>query len=437
LILKKIFVAILAIALFSVAFFVPSIDAGQKVALGIFFVAIVLWVSEVIPLYVTSLIILFLEAVVLTPVSGISYQNWVGSFFSPILLLFLGGFVLASGMKAYRIDEAIANATLSRIGDKPYPVLLGFMVITAVLSMWVSNTASTALMIAVALPLIERAGRFKKAIILGIPFSASLGGMGTPIGTPPNAIAIGALKRMGTTVTFTQWMIKTIPLVIILVLMASAVLYLLFPPETQRLILARREKIVIRGRGLTVFVIVIVTALLWILSPIHRISSNIIALFPVIALFGSGLLGRERFRQLDWDVLVLMGGGLALGEAIGETGLGRWFMGVAGVGGMSAALALGIFVLITALLSNVMSNTSATALILPIVISTLTGSGVPFAIALSASAALVFPISTPPNAIAYGSGRIKIKDMALAGAVINLAAIIIIYFLSLNLWGGA
>jgi len=430
LILKKILVAILAITLFAAAFFVPSIDAAQKVALGIFFVAIVLWVSEVIPLYVTSLIILFLEAVVLTPVSGISYQKWVGSFFSPILLLFLGGFVLASGMKAYRIDEAIANATLSRIGDKPYTVLLGFMVITAVLSMWVSNTASTALMIAVALPLIERAGRFKKAIILGIPFSASLGGMGTPIGTPPNAIAIGALKRMGMTMTFTRWMIRTIPLVIVLVLMASAVLYLLFPPEAKRLILARREKITIRGRALAVFVIVIATALLWILSPVHGISSNI------IALFGSGILGRERFRQLDWDVLVLMGGGLALGEAIGETGLGRWFMGVAGVEGMSAALALGIFVLITALLSNIMSNTSATALILPIVISTLTGSGVPFAIALTASAALVFPISTPPNAIAYGSGHIKIKDMALAGAVINLVAVIIIYFLSLNLWGG-
>jgi sodium-dependent dicarboxylate transporter 2/3/5 len=292
-------------------------------------------------------------------------------------------------------------------------------------------------MIAVALPLIERAGRFQKAIILGIPFSASLGGMGTPIGTPPNAIAIGALKQMGMTMTFTRWMIRTIPLVIVLILLASAVLYLLFPPETERLVLARREKIAIRGRALVVFIVVIVTALLWIFSPVHRISSNIIALFPVIALFGSGILGREHFRQLDWDVLVLMGGGLALGQAIGETGLGRWFMDVAGVEGMSATLALGIFVLITALLSNIMSNTSATALILPIVASTLTGNGVPFAIALSASAALIFPISTPPNAIAYGSGRIKIRDMALAGGVINLAAIIIIYFLSLNLWGGA
>ncbi len=434
--IKKILIALLAIALFTTAFFIPSIDAAQKVALGIFFVAIVLWVSEVLPLYVTSLIILFLEAVVLSPVSGISYQKWVTAFFSPILLLFLGGFALASGMKAYRIDEAIANVTLSRIGDKPYSVLLGFMVITALLSMWVSNTASTALMIAVALPLIEHAGRFKKAIILGIPFSASLGGMGTPIGTPPNAIAISALKKIGMTMTFTQWMIRTIPLVIILILMASVVLYLFFPPEDKRLILARREKISIRGRSLTVFLIVIATALLWILSPVHHIPSAVIALLPVIALFGSGILGRERFRQLEWEVLILMGGGLALGEAIGETGLGRWFMNAAGVEGMSPALALGIFVLVTALLSNIMSNTSATALILPIVISTLTGRGVPFAIALSASAALIFPISTPPNAIAYGSGHIKIKDMALSGLVINVVAVIIIYFLSLNLYGG-
>jgi sodium-dependent dicarboxylate transporter 2/3/5 len=435
--LRKILIALLAVGLFAAAFFVPSIDAAQKVALGIFFVAIVLWVSEIIPLYVTSLIILFLEAVVLSPVSGISYQSWVQSFFSPTLLLFLGGFVLASGMKAYRIDEVIANVTLSRIGDKPYAVLLGFMVVTAVLSMWVSNTASTALMIAVALPLIDRAGRFKKAIILGIPFSSSIGGMGTPIGTPPNAIAIGALKKMGMTMTFTQWMIRTVPLVIVLILMASAVLYLLFPPETKRLILASRERIAIKGKSLTVFLVVIVTALLWILSPLHQISSSIIALFPVIALFGTGLLGRERFRQLEWDVLILMGGGLALGEAIGETGLGHWFMGVAGVEGMSPALALGIFILVTALLSNIMSNTSATALILPIVISTLTGTGVPFAIALSASAAMVFPISTPPNAIAYGSGHIAIKDMAVAGLMINFIAIVAIYFLGLYLWGGA
>jgi sodium-dependent dicarboxylate transporter 2/3/5 len=434
---KKTLIVFLALVLFAAAFMVPSIDAAQKVTLGIFFVAIVLWVSEIIPLYVTALIILLLEAVVLSPVSGISYQNWVNSFFSPILLLFLGGFVLASGMKAYRIDEAIANVTLSRIGDRPYAVLMGFMVVTAVLSMWVSNTASTALMIAVALPLIERAGRFKKAIILGIPFSASLGGMGTPIGTPPNAIAIGALKKMGMTMTFTQWMIRTIPLVIVLILMASAVLYLLFPPETKRLALAQRERIVIRGKSLTVFLVVVATALLWILSPVHHISSNVIALFPVIALFGTGILGRERFRQLEWDVLILMGGGLALGEAIGQTGLGRWFMGVAGVEGMSPALALGIFVLITTLLSNIMSNTSATALIIPIVVSTLTGTGVPFAIALSASAALIFPISTPPNAIAYGSGHITIRDMAVGGAVINFIAIIVIYFLSLYLWGGA
>jgi sodium-dependent dicarboxylate transporter 2/3/5 len=433
---KKILIISLAVVLFTAAFFVGSIDLAQKVTLGIFCVAIVLWVSEIIPLYVTSFIILFLEAVVLSPVSGISYQRWVGSFFSPIILLFLGGFVLAAGMKAHRIDEAIANFTLAKFGDRPYPLLLGFMSITAALSMWVSNTASTALMIAVALPLIHRAGKFKKAIILGIPFSAGIGGMGTPIGTPPNAIAINALKKAGMSLTFTEWMLRTLPLVFVLVLLASGVLYLLFPPENARLVLAKRERVEIRGRSLLVFVVVLVTALLWILSPVHRVSSSIVAMFPVIILFGTGILGREHFRRLEWDVLILMGGGLALGEAIGETGLGRWFTDMAGVEGMSPPIALGIFMLITALLSNVMSNTSATALIMPIVISTLTGTGVPFAIALCASAALIFPISTPPNAIAYGSGQVKIKDMALAGSVVNLSAVVIIYFMAVVIWGG-
>jgi sodium-dependent dicarboxylate transporter 2/3/5 len=302
--------------------------------------------------------------------------------------------------------------------------------------MWVSNTASTALMIAVALPIISRTGNFKKAILLGIPFSASIGGMGTPIGTPPNALALDALKKAGMTMTFTQWMMRTIPLVVVLILIASGVLYLLFSPKKKSIVVEKREPVPIRGRTLFVSGVVLLTALLWILSPVHHISSSIIALFPIITLFGSGALAREHFRRLEWDVLVLMGGGLALGEAIGATGLGRWFTELAGVEGLSPHLALGLFVLITAVLSNVMSNTSATALILPIVVSTLAGRGVPFAIALAASAALVFPISTPPNAIAYGSGHLKIKDMAASGFIINAAAVILVYLLAIKWWGG-
>ncbi len=432
--MKKLFIFSIAVVLFLASFVVPDISPAQKTALGIFMVALVLWVSEVIPLYLTSILILFLECVLLTPVSGIGYRKFISAFFSPILLLFLGGFTIAAGMKKFGIEEIIAQQMLKKIGKKPYSVLLGFMLVTAFLSMWMSNTAATALMITVALPLMQKIGRFKKALILGIPFAASIGGMATPIGTPPNAIAMDFIKRTGKGITFAEWMLRTIPFTLLLLVISSLVLYFIFSPGVKTLPLELKNEQKLKGKGTIVLSIVSITIILWLLSPLHKISSSVIALIPIILLFGGGFLRRDDFRNLEWDILVLMGGGLALGKAISSTGLGEWLVKSSGISELSGYLIMGAFIIITALISNFMSNTSTTALVMPLAVSALNVHFMPLAIALSASSALVLPISTPPNAIAYGSGYLKIKDMTITGSIVNTIAVILIYFSALTWW---
>lgn len=436
---KKFVIVLVSILLFVFSLMCKNLNVPQKLTLGIFFIALVFWVSEIIPLYLTSFLILFLECVLLSKFGGLSYKKIVASFFSPILLLFLGGFVIALAMKTYRIEEWIAQGILKRVGNKPFSILLGFMVVTAFLSMWMSNTATTALMIAVALPLIKKLGKFRKALILGIPFSASLGGMGTPIGTPPNAIAIDTIRKV-TNLTFAHWVIKTLPLVLIMILITSLILYILFPPEVKEIEFRFKEEITIKGKSLYVLIIVAFTVLMWLTSFLHKISSSIIAILPIILLFGLGFLKKEHFRQLEWDILILMGGGLSLGFAIKETKLASKIIEILGISNLSGFFIIVFFVLITGVLSNFMSNTSATALIMPIAISAVSSFNSSFivtiamAISLAASSALVFPISTPPNAIAYGSGYIKLKDMMKAGFIINLLSLLLILITSLTWW---
>ncbi|RKZ21849.1 hypothetical protein DRQ16_03050 [bacterium] len=430
--LGKLAVFLLVILSFTVPFFL-HLTLPQQIALGIFFLAVVLWISEIIPLYATSIIILLLEAVLLPRVMDVSYKKFLHAFFSPVILLFLGGFTLARGMSVYGIEEIIARSIIRRVGKNPYAVLLGFMSVSAFLSMWISNTAATALMIAVAMPLLKKNESLRKPLILGIPFSASIGGMGTPIGTPPNAIALEAMRKLGEDVSFPVWMLRGLPMVIVLVLFASFILKLIYRPEEKEIEFEEEEVLLLEAKGKAVLATLAVTVLLWLTTSLHHISSSIIALIPIAVFFGTGLLSREDFRRLEWDVLILMGGGLALGEAISVTGLDKLFAGYLGASG-NPALITAIFVAFTAIISNFMSNTSATAIIMPLAISLPSPGLLPIAIAFAASSAMVLPISTPPNAIAYGSGYIKVRDMAFPGFIINLFSALFIYISSLTWW---
>ncbi len=431
---RKILPFVVALVVFILTLQVTVFDLPQRIALGILGIAVILWVTEVIPLYVTSFIILLLTTTVLARTLQMEFKPFLHAFFSPILLLFLGGFVLARAMHVYEVEELIANTILRHVGKRPYPVLLGFMVTTAFLSMWMSNTASTALMLAVALPVIKHAKEFSKSIVLGIPFAASIGGMCTPIGTPPNAIAIAALREAGYPMPFIEWMARNLPIGLLGIFVASVVLYMFYRPTITE-IPVTIKRISIERNGKFTLAVLILTIVLWLTTRLHGVSSHIVALIPVVLFFGTGLLKRDDFRNLEWDILMLMGGGLALGEAIRVTGLGTRIVELLGIGNFSPFMVLIMFLVITTVLSNFMSNTSATAVIIPLAMAC-TGllPTLPIAIALAASTAMSLPISTPPNAIAYGSGYIKIKDMAVAGTLIGVFILIIIGISAMSWW---
>ena len=218
---RKIAFVALGLILFFLVYLFPvgalkDLNGDMRAALGILLLAATLWITESIPLYATSLIIVLFQVLFISE-ETIGADETLAPFFSPIIALFLGGFVLASALHKYDLDLKIADAILERAGKAPGKVMLALMGTTAFLSMWMSNTATTALMIALALPIYEqipKEERFKKGLILGIPFAANIGGMGTPIGTPPNAIIIEELSNFGFTVSFLDWMLLALPLTI-------------------------------------------------------------------------------------------------------------------------------------------------------------------------------------------------------------------------------
>ena len=419
-----------------------GLSPDAKVTLAIFALALVLWVTEALPLYITAFVILLLEAVLIPRANPeLSYKIFFAPFFSPTIALFLGGFTLAAGLKKYHLDERIAHGILNLVGEKPNAILFGLMASTAFLSMWMSNTATTALMITIALPLIgqlDEGDKFKRALILGIPFAANIGGMATPIGTPPNAIAIGRLRDIGVTVSFFDWVVLATPIMLILLGIMWLLLAIIFPSSQKKLSISVKPTRTDRFGETAAVVILVLTVVLW-LTPQSvyksligtKVSSGVIALIPIIAFFGSGLLDKRDFLGLNWDVLVLMGGGLSLGLAMDRTGLAAWIVQSLGLQSLSDYWVFVAFVGITAVLTNFISNTSAAALIVPIALAATRSEPlfVGLGVALAASASMMLPISTPPNAIAYGTGHIRVKDMLLVGTIMTvIAALMVVIF---------
>jgi len=429
---RKRFLLLLVIILVSLLVsFIPikGLSIAGRRTLGIFVFAMFGWITEVVPLYVVSMIVVALSALVLPPVvEGLKYSYFYRALSSSTIVLFAGGFFLASGMQKYKVDSILTNLVLSRTGTKPGSVLFGMMFTTAFLSMWMSNTATTALMITVALPVIKYLSEddpFRTGLILAIPFAANIGGIATPIGTPPNAIALQMLNAKGITISFGRWMSWGLPFSLVLLLFAWFLLLQFFKPDAERIKL-EIERVKITGRHVLVIVTFIVTATLWLLSSVLKISSSLIAFIPPVVFLSTGILNREDFKSIGWDVLILIGGGICLGMAMQKSGLSSWFLQVLHLKGASMIVIVLVFGLLTYIAANFMSHTAATNLLVPIAI----GAGGNIApvvvyIALMASVAMVLPVSTPPNAIAYSSGLIKTKDMARVGVIIGVLGLIL------------
>ncbi len=375
-----------------------------------------------------------------------NYTDYLGTLANPIIILFLGGFMLAEASVKYNLDKNLTRYLLAPFGTRPRFIILGLMLVTAVLSAFMSNTATAAMMVTVILPIIaqlEPGDRFKFGLALSIPIAANIGGITTPIGTPPNAIVIAALTDYGISISFTDWIIIAAPLVVIMLLFAWWLLLALFPASVDRFKLDLKGKLNTTPKAIGLYVIFASTVLLWITENQHGIPSSMVAFLPVAALVTGRILNKNDIRNLPWDVLWLMAGGISLGIGMDKTGLAVWMISGLDWGAMGYITLVLVFALVAVAMSNFLSNTVTATLLMPLVISLHT-SGVMgedfnllvtgIVIAVACSLAMALPISTPPNAIAMSTGIIRTKDMARVGVVIGAVGVMLILAYAVFYW---
>ncbi|MEM8945099.1 MAG: DASS family sodium-coupled anion symporter [Planctomycetota bacterium] len=399
-----------------------------------------LWVTEAMPAFAVSLLAIGLSITLIgkTETGEEDWEKYVATWGSPLIWLFFGGFILAAAAKKTGLDLWMARHVLSRLGDRPAVVLLGLMGTTAVLSMFLSNTATATMMVAIVGPMFVSGGQTQhvKALLLAIALAANIGGMGTLIGTPPNAIAAGTLSGVGG-INFAQWMLFGVPPALLLLVVTWGYLLLAYLGKGAFLPNSNWALSSVEPRGdapkLQLVLVVLtftLTILMWLTSPWHGIPTTVVSFIPICLLTATRTLDAEDLKTISWDVLLLIAGGLTLGVAISDTGLATWIVAQLPLQGLPPTTVALCLAYLAVVLSNLMSNTAAANVLLPIALVLLGAehSRLIIPIALAASAAMCLPISTPPNAIAYGTGHIKTVDLLKAGLLVGCAAPLIVTF---------
>ena len=419
------------------------------------------WMSEAVPLAVTALLPL-----IAFPLMGIAGPGTVAaSYVHPLILLFLGGFLLASGMQKWQLHRRLALHVLAISGGAPAAVIAAIMAVSAFLSLWISNTAAAMVMLPVGQAVVltlrttcpgasdAELADYNAALILGIAYAATIGGMGTLIGTPPNALfAAYMLKEHGVAIGFAHWMLLGVP--IVMVLLPAAWLLLTrgvfkVPPgghgEAGSMLKAEVAALPRLSPGeRRVAMVMLATAAAWMFRPLIArllpglpVSDTGIALTAAALLFvlraeGRALIGWRQVVGINWSVLILFGGGLALAAAIDSSGLDGWIAHAAeGLAGLPWLALLAIVAVIIVALGELASNTAMAAVFLPVAGATAIGMGAgPLALALPvalfASVGFMLPVATPPNAIVFSSRAVTARQMLKAGACLDVIAIIVV-----------
>ena len=453
---KRTFLIVLATAIMSVATYYLLPDEVNELArrtAAIFVVAAIFWATEVIPLFATSLLIVAFEifflahrgglADVLPPHSAfpvgpdgtpiqLRFSIFLEPFASDIIILFLGGFLISAAMVRTELDRAIASKFLRPVSTRPALLVFAILAVTGFFSMWMSNTAAAAMMMAIIAPIYRElppGHRYTPAPLLAVAFGANIGGLGTPIGTPPNAIALDVLRRAGYQIDFAHWMLMAVPLMLLMLAITGVLLLIIFPPGRDLTLrqISSVERLTRDGRiTLTVLLIAIV---LWVSESVHGINAAVVALAAATALTTVGILGRRDINTIDWDVLVLMWGGLSLGQALKASGLIDHVASLP-LNEFSGVALVAIVLVVTATIGTFMSNTAAANLLVPMAMS------IPGAVsdqlqlavlvALACSFGMAMPVSTPPNAIVFASGRIPVRSMIVAGTTTMIIGIVML-----------
>jgi sodium-dependent dicarboxylate transporter 2/3/5 len=414
------------------------------------FFSIGLWVTEAIPPFSVGLFILaFLAFSLGNPwfnSEPLDIAKYVNTFSSSVIWLMLGGFFLAAALSKTGLDADLLRFTLKVSGATPRRILVGLMLTTMIASMLMSNTATTAMVIAAVMPLLTTLGKqspFARATLVGVPLAATVGGMGTIIGTPPNMIAVGMLENVGVRVDFLRWMSFGVPLALFLTAVGCVALIKVYLKDNQPLpvesFTTNRDDASVPGmrrKRRVVLVVLAVTLLLWMTSSWHHLGVAMVAAIPIVVLTMTSILDAGDVRSLPWDTLLLVAGGLSLGLALQDTGLlNHYAQGIIDMR-LDSTIALGVLAFVTVLASNIMSNTATSTLLIPLGMAALPAHHLETAliIGLSASSAMLLPVSTPPNAIAFSTGLVEQKDFRLGGILIGLLgpAVAILWVLLLS-----
>ena len=435
-------------------FGIQNLTIIQQRIIAIFAFATLMWILEIVSSWATSIAIIVLMLLFCSD-SGIlpmvneeevgkllSYKGVMACFADPVIMLFIGGFVLAIAATKTGLDAQLAKVLLRPFGTKSEMVLLGFLLVTGLFSMFVSNTATAAMMLTFLTPVFRQLppeGKGRIALAMSIPVAANLGGMGTPIGTPPNNIALKYLNdpeglNMG--LGFGQWMMFMFPLVVVL-LFISWRLLLKFFPFSQKTVELNIDGGMQKGfQSWVVIVTFILTVVLWLSDRFTGINANTVAMVPFCIFALTGVINKRDLEQINWSVIWMVAGGFALGYGLNASGLAANAVESIPFGEFSPLLILVMGGAICYVLSNFISNSATAALLMPILaivcgamgdkLAPIGGTGtILIGVAIAASSAMILPISTPPNALAFATGYVQQKDMSKIGIIMGVLSMLL------------
>ncbi len=454
---KKRLIVLVAVTLLAIIGYTQTssfLTLPQRYALVVLIYASGLWVTEAVPLAATAILIPLLQAAF-----GIqSFAKALVPFFDTTVMLLLGGFMLAVAVEKYDLDEYFAYVILSRVKSGTKGVVLAIMFATGFLSMWISNSAATALLIAMALKITDQVkdqkGNFSKIMVLAIAYSATAGGLSTLVGTTTCAMAAASLKTMvGYDISFLGWMVYGMPIAIVQILVIWVVLFAIFPTDVKNIPKIERPSSKLSGKQKQTLAVFVFAVLAWLTGSLpepvvnligwsgHGYSSSMVAAVILIVLYFTDLIEDQDIKNGKWSTLLLIGGGLSLGAAIEVTGLvnviSDYLMTL--TSGGSPLIAIVIVVVSGLGISIIASNTASAGIFLPIAIGL--GQKIGFSpvilavsVGISTSLDFMLPVGTPPNAIAYSTGKVTMPEMIKAGILMDLAGALITIILAYLLW---
>ncbi len=441
------------LALPAEAFGIEGLTVLQQRMIAVFVAAMFFWILEPIPIFATSVGIILAMLVFMSdksliwlrPEDPLPYARIMGTFADPIIMLFLGGMMIGDAATKFKLDTNLGRVLLRPFGYNPKFVLLGIMLATAIISMFMSNTACTAMMLAVMMPVLRSIAPDDPARVgfaLSIPFAANIGGIGTPVGTPPNAVAMKYLTERlvdpasptnDLLISFAEWMLFAVPFMIVLLLICWGLLLWMFPPKAKRIEADLSGKWVKSPRAWIVYITTSLTILLWLLGDLHGMNESTVAMIPVGVFLICGVIDSNDLKKISWDVLWLIAGGFALGLGLQQSGLAKAMIASIPFAEMSPLLVVGIACAVTFVMANFMSHTATSNLLLPVMatlaaaVPTLGEVGGPvgliLAVTFCSSLSMTFPISTPPNALAYATGWVPNREMAKSGLLTGLVGL--------------